>query len=1665
MRHDGNSSSATSKKKKSKVPMKTTGAIKQERCLRSVMKSLPVTRKRKGKQEFSLESAAKDTIAETIAFVIQGQLTPIKPTPLPISKIRKSEILKRVPKHRFCKLQNEQVKAKENPKVQTKTAKNNVGIKKTSRVSPPTGGDKNSSPKVTKNLNSLVKNVPKKITRAREKKVKEPVREKVLKKKVLSPKNEVVQNKKLLTPKNEAVQKKLAVKNEPSRKQSIKKTKDARTTKRKSAITLKTTQVVKPRRKCVKPQNKPSLEIVPPVTTSVQIKQEKLDEELDIFPVKIKEEVKDEEQAIIDKPNVEVSKELEPVKEKTPDEKSPNTQKNKKTKKAIILRKKKAIMKKKLRNEERRKAKLIQFWNSPKRHREASLNAIAKVHCLYENESKVLFEKMAEESLIKREPPKENSDKNDEVPKKKDPKSKKAKRESYELVFTDSSEESSEEEAPVQRTLRDVPGLRAVGKHWDMHDSISSDNNSDVEHRRVVKKKVKVKKEPIVKKSINDVEKKKKTVKVQRRRKKHQPEELMDLKDMVVKKRMASLNASAILAASYSTEKKETKPCRYGDSSGDDDDSDSSAEEYFAAAEEEIDLTKNIKEEIKKDEDRKLIEVHTTPNKKVAVILNQDTDVTITGVYVNSTTRSTHHEGYCSIAGMQYRISATSHTQTAATAVATETLLQSTSSSENTSSDGQPTCSKSYTPLDALSSMQPPPGPGIHSGPPGHHIPCTPLPGHQIGSPQHRQPPPPTQSSFSSPHHAFHPPSSQGSSSGEQGYVHGYYQPAGPLITVPHGHAQPPGPQPPPLTKSVPLSDTSPSSVTSSVHQAPPPPAPSSNNGDSSDNEVIITSVTAGTKEPPPSASHQPPAPAPYRYHQYSQYSPYPYPSQYHYPTPPPPTPPYGHHEMCYSAAPPAGSYVRHPKYPPPPPSTAYHRYSYYPPHGGDIYSPPGGPSAQPSQQVVTASPVSSNGSYTSAPSAGPPPPPTRMDTYPPPPAPPTLVETYQPPPPHYYPPTYGLPTCYSHSPTRPISYINATYQPCPCPLNTCPKNGHTGPLTGESKRSNISKDAMPLPPVALALPLEPASATGPPSPARGSAGMPPGGMPPPPSPAGASYHPPPVAAPKQESQSPEATECKVEQKRKARVGKAMVRSNMQSTMLLMCNPKQDYVKREIESPKDKEELHKKEEENVKENDKGVAQIPEACQTTTCTNEECQDLVQEVKLSQTPEVTETVIGPTEIPSAKSDFIEESPTVTPLTETPTLEEPLPPCIATVAENVKVKNMKRKQSMTKDQVPEVILEKKKKMSSYKDYIKKHTNCFKISNGKRKLVSKEANKVRIPKTKQKTSMKKKLNASKEQTNNRRIKVNSKMPLTENNGLTQKTNKKESSKKKGLKNIPIIKTAVKVLDNLIAKNNIDKTIEEVVSEYSKAEVEVKEKDVKKAVSKIKQAKSECKKIGTIRRKTATKGKDDVPETVRGRKSLNLPKWSNGWTWEGKPYDGRVFTNSDETTVVRKCYPAMKHEDEGDLIMPGDCVLLKAGPRKNDLPYVAKIAALWENPDDGEMMMSLLWYYRPEHTEQGRLPVDQPDEVFASRHKDSNSVACIDDKCYVLTFNEYCRYKKHFKRLEEGLEDESRCIPLPEAYPRINKQPPSSNISPEMVFFCRKVYDFRQKRIMKNPA
>jgi len=337
-----------------------------------------------------------------------------------------------------------------------------------------------------------------------------------------------------------------------------------------------------------------------------------------------------------------------------------------------------------------RRMKLFGFWSGPKRHRVASLNALAKVHCLYENESRGALLGICGT----------NGGNNQRAPKP-----------------PQSSENGT---VSTTRTLRSAPGLRGVGKHWDMHNasstSSSSPSSDDNESNSdscvssptvpVVSYKQKRRQQKVaaagctIKKKSKQVKNMKKVVK----RRRNRCELMMDLKDMVVRKRMASLNASAILAASYSVEKRAVKSVK-------DDGVSVGASNIHQIKKEtkkrlvtkkvvEVEDDSSISSDIEIEEcdvegrgsSRSVIEVRTTPsggpnsNKKVAVIVNQDTDVTITGVYVNSTTRSTHHEGFCSIAGLQYRISSTSHTQTEATAVATETVLHTTTAAEHVSS-------------------------------------------------------------------------------------------------------------------------------------------------------------------------------------------------------------------------------------------------------------------------------------------------------------------------------------------------------------------------------------------------------------------------------------------------------------------------------------------------------------------------------------------------------------------------------------------------------------------------------------------------------------------------------------------------------------------------------------------------------------------------------------------------------------------------------------------------------------------------------------------------------------------------------------------------------------------------------------------------------------------
>ncbi|XP_039980783.1 bromo adjacent homology domain-containing 1 protein-like [Xiphias gladius] len=198
-------------------------------------------------------------------------------------------------------------------------------------------------------------------------------------------------------------------------------------------------------------------------------------------------------------------------------------------------------------------------------------------------------------------------------------------------------------------------------------------------------------------------------------------------------------------------------------------------------------------------------------------------------------------------------------------------------------------------------------------------------------------------------------------------------------------------------------------------------------------------------------------------------------------------------------------------------------------------------------------------------------------------------------------------------------------------------------------------------------------------------------------------------------------------------------------------------------------------------------------------------------------------------------------------------------------------------------------------------------------------------------------------------------------------------------------------------------------------------------------------------------------------QKKISRRRATNGWRPVGMPTEREVFIAGEDETALRQCYEGV--ERDGEVIRVRDTVLLRSGPRKKSLPYVAKISALWEDPKTGELMMSLFWYYRPEHTQGGRDPSAHcENEIFASRHQDENSVACIEDRCYVLPLAQYCRFCALVKRRAEGAPPGSASmVPCrPDFAPPSHRCVPT-DVDPELVYLCRHVYDFRYGRILKN--
>ena len=60
-----------------------------------------------------------------------------------------------------------------------------------------------------------------------------------------------------------------------------------------------------------------------------------------------------------------------------------------------------------------------------------------------------------------------------------------------------------------------------------------------------------------------------------------------------------------------------------------------------------------------------------------------------------------------------------------------------------------------------------------------------------------------------------------------------------------------------------------------------------------------------------------------------------------------------------------------------------------------------------------------------------------------------------------------------------------------------------------------------------------------------------------------------------------------------------------------------------------------------------------------------------------------------------------------------------------------------------------------------------------------------------------------------------------------------------------------------------------------------------------------------------------------------------------------------EQPPVTHDCYPSIRHDD-GDVIKVRDCVLVKSGPRKKDIPFIGKVASFWQSPDNGGSCLEL---------------------------------------------------------------------------------------------------------------
>lgn len=207
----------------------------------------------------------------------------------------------------------------------------------------------------------------------------------------------------------------------------------------------------------------------------------------------------------------------------------------------------------------------------------------------------------------------------------------------------------------------------------------------------------------------------------------------------------------------------------------------------------------------------------------------------------------------------------------------------------------------------------------------------------------------------------------------------------------------------------------------------------------------------------------------------------------------------------------------------------------------------------------------------------------------------------------------------------------------------------------------------------------------------------------------------------------------------------------------------------------------------------------------------------------------------------------------------------------------------------------------------------------------------------------------------------------------------------------------------------------------------------------------------------------------VKGKKKRRTKIVSN-WKPIGSGSRHYVYMNNDSAPVKRICYKAVQHCREPEKIRVRDSVVVKS---LDGTCNFGKVTRIFLDEDTGALMASVFWYYNVDQIEMDHSLIYPPiadRELFASRHLDVVPLDAVEESVFVITFNEFGRYMAENKidalpRAQRPRE-ENELWPRGElGYPRRSALP-CEDTPIELVYFCRRLYDFKQKKITtQKPA